>query len=158
MCRLIVTVASGPRIHPRPSRYITPATHALECDCLLPSIRLQRTHDADHGISRFGPNQGVNAPCHRCMSHPYAHMQSHPCMPRTVPARIRLKPTPTPTLALSPTLRRTHTKDRSSKNMPTNHPVLTVRAPATNDKGHLSNQEITETRQGGMYSMQYFSL
>jgi hypothetical protein len=39
---------------------------------------------------------------------------------------------------------RTHTKDWSSKNTPTNHLVLTVCAPATNDKGHLSNQEIAE--------------
>jgi hypothetical protein len=49
------------------------------------------------------------------------------------------------------------TQDRSSKNTPTNHPVLTVRAPVTNDKGRLSNQGIVEghgqltTRQGGMY-------
>jgi hypothetical protein len=50
----------------------------------------------------------------------------------------------------------THAKDCLSKNTPANNPVLTVRVPATNDKGCLLNQEIV--RQGGMYSIQYFSL
>jgi len=36
------------------------------------------------------------------------------------------------------------TKRRSSKNTPTNHPILAVRAPATNDKSRLLNQEIAE--------------
>jgi len=38
------------------------------------------------------------------------------------------------------------TKHRSSKNTPTNHPILAVRAPATNDKSRLLNQEIAECK------------
>lgn len=74
-------VASRSCLHPRPSSHIAPATHALERNRRLPSMaleefaphaprhrRLQRTHNADCGVSRSRTDQGVSTlESHRSM-------------------------------------------------------------------------------------------